>query len=122
MNETIHYDSASDASWPTSDGRMRVPDTSMLPDSEKAAPAAVGLLTQAVQGTHDTIDRLAGSATLAVRELGDRVSGADDAPHAKTDQLRDTQDGWVQKMRTAAVTLGSMTARITIEDRALASQ
>jgi hypothetical protein len=38
----------------------------MLPDSEKAAPAAVGLLKQAVQGAHDTIDRLADSATPAV--------------------------------------------------------
>jgi hypothetical protein len=100
MNETIHHDSASDVPWLTSDRRMRVPDTSSLPDSEKAAPA--------------------------VRELGDRVSAAEDALHAKTDQLRDTRDAWVESMRTtvrrnplgavaAAVTLGAIVARIEPE-------
>ena len=57
MNETIHPDSKSDVPWSTHEARVRVPDTSMLPGSEKAPPAAVGLLNQAVQGAHDNIDR-----------------------------------------------------------------
>ena len=39
--------------------RASVPDMSMLPGSEKAPPATVDLLNRAVQGAHDTIDRLA---------------------------------------------------------------
>jgi hypothetical protein len=58
MHETLHPDGASDVPLPTSDHRVRVPDRSMLPGSEKLSPAVVGLLKHAVQGAHDTIDRL----------------------------------------------------------------
>lgn len=124
MNETLHPDSSSDVPWPTTDHRVRVPDTSMLPGSEKAPPAAVGMLKLAVQGAHDTIDRVADSAAPAVRQLGDSVAAAEEALHAKTDQLRDTGDAWVESMRTtvrskplvsvaAAFALGALIARIT---------
>jgi hypothetical protein len=72
----------------TSDHRAHVPDTSMLPGTEKAPPAAVDLLNHAVQGAHDIIDRLADSAAPAMRQLGENISAAEDALHAKTDQLR----------------------------------
>ena len=124
MNETIHHDSMLDVPWQPGDQRMRVPDMSMLPDSEKAAPAAVGLLKQAVQGAHDTIDRIADSATPAVRQLGESVSAAEEAMHVKADQLRETRDEWVEVARTtvrnnplvsvaAAFALGVLSARIT---------
>ena len=123
MNESIRSDGASDVPWPTSDHRVRVPDTSMLPGSERAAPAVVGLLNHAVQGAHDTIDRLADSAAPAAQKLGEQVSAAGDAIHAKSDQLRDTRDEWVESVRTtvqrnplasivAAVALGAVIARI----------
>ena len=124
MNETIHTNGQSDVPWPTSDHRVRVPDTSMLHGSEKAAPPVVGLLNHAVQGAHDTIDRLADSAAPAARQLGAQVSAAGDAIHAKTGQLRDTRDEWVESARStvrgsplvsiaAAFALGAVIARIT---------
>lgn len=128
MNETIHPDSASDVRWPTGDPRVRAPDTSMLPGSEKAPPAAVVLLKNAVQGAHDTIDRLADVAAPAAQQLGESVSAAEEALHAKTDQLRDLRDEWVESLRTtvrdnplvsvaAALALGVVIARIFRIDR-----
>ena len=124
MNETNNHNSPSDTPWSNGDHRVRVPNTSMLPGSEKAPPATVGLLRNAVHGAHETIDRLAESAAPAVRELGDGVSAAEDALHAKTDQLRETRDEWAESARTtvrskplvsvaAAFALGAVIARIT---------
>lgn len=124
MNETNHPDNLSTGPWPTSVPRVKVPDTSTWPDSEKIAPAAVGLLDSAVQGAHDTVDRLAASAAPAVRQLGDNVAAAEEALHAKTDQLRHTRDEWVEGVRTTvranplasvatALALGAVIARIT---------
>ena len=124
MNEATHPDTASDVPWPTSDHRVRVPDTSMLPGSEKSAPAAVGVLNSAVQGAHDTIDHLADSVAPAAQQSGERVSAAGDAIHAKSDPLRGTRDEWLESVRTtvrgnplacitAAVALGAAIARIT---------
>jgi len=125
MNETIHThtDSASAVPWPTGDNRVRASDPSMLPGSEKAAPAAVGLLKDAVQGAHNTIDRFADSAAPAVRQLGESVAAAGETLHAKTDQLRETRDEWVEGVRStvrskplasiaAAFALGALIARI----------
>jgi len=125
MNETIHPESASAVPWPTTgDQRMRLPDASMLPVSEKAPPAAVGLLKNAVQGAHDTIDRLADSAAPAVRQLGESVAAAGETLQAETDQFRETRDEWVDGVRStvrsnplacvaAAFALGALIARIT---------
>jgi ElaB/YqjD/DUF883 family membrane-anchored ribosome-binding protein len=128
MNETNQVDGASDVPWPTSDHRVRVPDTSMLPGSEKAPSAVVGLLNHAVQGAHETIDRLADSAAPAAQQFGEQVSAAGDALHAKTDQLRDTGNEWVESVRTTvrsnplasiavAIALGAVIARITRTSR-----
>ena len=100
MNETIHPDSLSDVPWPTSGERTRVPDTSMLPGTEKAPPPAVGVLKHAVQGAHDTIDCLAESAAPAVQKLGESVSAAEEALRAKADQLRETRDAWAEGLRS----------------------
>lgn len=48
MNETITPFGATNASRPTADQRL-VPNTSMLPTSEKAPPPAVGLLRSSVR-------------------------------------------------------------------------
>jgi ElaB/YqjD/DUF883 family membrane-anchored ribosome-binding protein len=124
MNETHHPGSASELPWPNGDHRVRVPDTSMLPGSETAPPAAVGLLKNTVQGAHDTIDRLADRAAPAVRKLGESVSAAGETLQAKTDQLRETRDAWAEGARStirsnplasiaAALALGAVIARIT---------
>lgn len=112
MNETIRPNSPSDLPWPTSDQRVRVPDTSMLPGSEKAAPAGIGLLNSAVQGAHDGIDRLASSAAPAVRQLGDSVAAAEVALRARSAQLRETRDEWADSLRSSV--RGSPLAAIAI--------
>lgn len=124
MNDITQPDSPSDRPWPAGTPLVRVPDTSMLPGSEKAPPAAVGLLKNAVQGAHETIDRLANSAAPAVRQLGDSVAAAGETLHAKTDQLREQRDEWAEGMRSAvrsnplaavaaALALGIVIARIS---------
>lgn len=114
MNETTSPYSASDVPWPTSEHRARVPETSMLPGKGKVSPAMVGLLNHAVQGTHDTIDRLADRVEPAARQLGESVSAAEGAMHEKTDQLRETRDEWVESMRSAvrSNTLASIAAAV----------
>lgn len=124
MDSTLPPGSASEVPWPTHETRVRVPDTSMLPGSEKAPPAAVGLLKQAVHGAHDTVDRLADRAAPAVRQLGEGLAAAEVALHAKTDQLRETGDAWAESARstvrakplacvTGAFVLGVVLARLT---------
>lgn len=122
MNQ-LRPESASDVPWPTSDPRVRVPDTSLLPGSEKAPPASAGLLKHAVQGAHDTIDRLADRAAPAVQQLADGVAAAEEALRARSSQLRHTRDEWVEGARTtvrgnplasvaAALALGVVIARL----------
>ena len=123
MNETIHPDIASNPPWLTSDQRVQMPDATVLPDSETAAPQALGVLNNAVQGAHNTIDRIAESAAPAAQQLDDSVAAAAEALHAKTDQLRETRDDWVEGARTtvrnnplvsvaAAFALGSVIGRL----------
>lgn len=124
MNETNHPANGSKSSWPSSVARVKAPDTSTWPDSNKVAPAAESLLNSAVQGAHDGIDRFANSAAPAVRQLGDNVAAAEEVLHAKADQLRHARDEWVESVRTTvrkkplaclagAFALGAVIARIT---------
>lgn len=124
MNETNFPRSTPDVTWPTPDYERVEPDASALADSDNAAPTAAGLLNNAVQGAHHTIDRLADRAKPAVEQLGESALAAQDALHVKADQLRETRDEWVESARTtvrsnplvavaAAVTLGLVIARIT---------
>lgn len=124
MNETIYPHSSSNLLWPNGDYRTPATDPSMLPDSEKAQPVAAGLLNNAVQGAHNTIDRLAEGAAPGVRQLGESGSAAAATLHAKTDQLRETRDEWLEGVRStvrskplvcvaAALAVGTLIARIT---------
>ncbi|OYU89464.1 MAG: hypothetical protein CFE45_24095 [Burkholderiales bacterium PBB5] len=123
MDNTTLPDSTTDLPWPSGDHRMRVADTSMLPGSDKAPTAAVGMLNHAVQGAHDSIDRLAAGAAPGVRQLGERVSAAQDTLHAKAEQWRAQQDEWAEGLRAtvrshplksvvAALALGAVIARV----------
>lgn len=114
----------SHAATPGQDHQPGVPDTSLLPGTDKAPPAAVDLMKRVVQGAHQTIDRLADSATPRVRQLGESVSSAGDALQAKSDQLRETRDEWAESLRctvrqnpltavVASLALGALIARIT---------
>lgn len=124
MNETTRPPTTSDVPWPTSGQRVPVPDTSMLPGSEVAPPAAVKLLNDAVQGAHNSIDRLAVNASPIARQMGQRMDAAADALHARAIQLRQTRDEWVEGTRTTvrnnplvavacAVAIGAVIARVT---------
>lgn len=70
MNKTIPSNIGSNSPWQTSDQRVQRPDAPTLLDSEKAAPSALGLLNNAVQGAHNTIDRIVESTAPAARHLG----------------------------------------------------
>lgn len=125
MNENLTPNPSS--STPTSfagESRVRVPDTSMLPGSEKPPSAVVGMLRTAVQGAHDGIDHLAQSAEPAARQLGDGIAAAEGALKAGATQLSVTGDAWVGSLRSrvrtnplasiaAAFALGALIARVT---------
>ena len=126
MNEITHPNHLSNAPELTGDHRIWTPNTEKLTDidKDKAAPEAIGLMKQAVQGAHATIDRLAEGAAPAVHQLGEAVSSAEDALHAKADQLRMTRDEWAEGARTtvrgnplvsvaAAFALGVLVTRIS---------
>lgn len=123
MSQMIQHDSGTDVPWPMSDAHIRVPDTSMLPHSERGGLAAVGLLKHAVQGAHDTIDRITERAAPAVQHLGENVEAGEVALHARTDLWRDMGDAWADGLRTtvrkkpltslsAAFVLGVLITRI----------
>lgn len=64
MNENLHPGTASDVPWPTSDHRMRVPDTSMLPDTGSSAEEVLQATTDRLR---DIRDEWADSARTTVR-------------------------------------------------------
>ena len=114
---------AVDGEWTHARPAPPVPNTSLLPGSEKAPTPAVRLLNRAAQGAHDTIDRLADGAAPTVQRLGDSLSGAQDAIHAQADLLRVTRDTWSASLRdtvrsnpllsvAAALVLGAWVARL----------
>jgi ElaB/YqjD/DUF883 family membrane-anchored ribosome-binding protein len=124
MNETTPQDSPLEVPTFGSYSPPLGSGTSMFADSEKPAPAAASLLAQAVQGAHDTIDRLGASAAPAVEQLAERAAAAQDALEATSEQMRETGNAWVEGVRTsvrdnplaalaAALALGLVVARIT---------
>lgn len=123
MNETTLQDNAAGAAWSSTDHRDHVSQTASLPTAMSAAENAVDLLNQAVQRAHDTLDRMADRAKPAVRQIGERVSAADDSLHAVAGQWRETGDQWVEGARatvrrsplfcvSAALAAGALIARI----------
>lgn len=115
MNEITHPDTSSQ-------DRAQVPDTSMLPNGER--PVAVELMNQAAQGAHDTIDSLASRAAPVMQQLGDSISAAEQALHARAEQLLDKRDTWAEGLRgtvrrhplaavATALALGLLIARIS---------
>jgi hypothetical protein len=101
MNEINRPDSSSPSvSWSAVDHPLRAPDSSLLAAAEKAPATATALLKSAAQGAHDTIDRVADGAAPAVRQLGASVAAAGETLHAKTEQLRETRDEWMEAARS----------------------
>jgi ElaB/YqjD/DUF883 family membrane-anchored ribosome-binding protein len=124
MNLTNTPAGTSHVPWPTSGDRSNVPDTSMLPNAERSAPAESSLLKNAVKGAHDTIDRLAERAAPAVHQLGENLTAAEGALQTQVHQLRETREEWVKGVRSAvrgkpltfiatAFAMGVLIARVT---------
>lgn len=76
-----------------------------------------------VQGAHDTIDRLADSASPQLQRLQDGMSSASDAVQTRAGALRATGDAWAESLRStvrenplaalaAAWAVGMLTARL----------
>ena len=123
MTDTTQSDSTADAASSAVDDRHMVPNTSMLPGTEKIRGAAVGFLKHAVQGAHASIDRLADSAEPVLQKLEDGVSASREVLHSRTDQLRDIRAAWTEGVRdtvrsnplasiAAALALGLVIARL----------
>jgi ElaB/YqjD/DUF883 family membrane-anchored ribosome-binding protein len=121
---TIPNDRTADVPWPTSSQRMPAPDHSAPSDDESTPSGATGMLKTAVQGAHDTLDRLADRAAPAVQRMGDSVNSADAALRAKTSQLRERGDELVDGTRGSirkhpltavaiALAVGALVARMT---------
>jgi hypothetical protein len=98
MNPNHPTDSASGVPWPTSDHRVRVPDTSLLPGGESAAAVA--------------------------REGAASAAAAEEVLQVTAEQMSITRDAWAQRMRAtvrrnpllslaAALALGMVVARLT---------
>ena len=107
---------------------MPVANTSMLPGSETAPPAAVKILNRAVRGAHETIDRFAERAAPRVQQLGERVTGAEQALRDRSEQLFQTRDAWAESMRSnvrsrpltsvaVALAVGALVAGLTRRSR-----
>lgn len=99
MTDTSQSDSSSDAASSAVDDRHLVPNTSMLPGTEKSRGAAVGILKHAVQGAHASIDRLADRAEPVLQKLEDGVSASRESLYARTDQFRDIRVAWTEGVR-----------------------
>lgn len=123
MNEPLQPHAAPPVPWVTSDHHERVPDTSMLPGSEKAPPAPVASLNRVVHAAHDAVDRLAGSAAPKVRQLGESLSGAEASLRETAHQMGTTRDEWAEALRgkvrlhplsavAAAMALGALIVRL----------
>lgn len=124
MNESLNTNSPSVSATRSSGiDRPAVPDTAMLPSSDKTANAGQDLLKTAVQGAHNTIERLANSAAPAVQHLSESVAAARVSLQAKPEQLRELRDDWVDGARTkvranplvavaAALAVGVLMARL----------
>jgi ElaB/YqjD/DUF883 family membrane-anchored ribosome-binding protein len=121
---TIPNDRTADVPWPTSNQRMPTPDHSALPGNESNPPGATGMLKHAVQGAHDTLDRLADRAAPAVQRMDDSMHSAEATLRAKTSQLRERGDEWVDGTRGSirnhpltavaiALAVGAVVARMT---------
>jgi ElaB/YqjD/DUF883 family membrane-anchored ribosome-binding protein len=121
---TIPNDRTADVPWPTSSQRMPAPDHSALPGNESTPPGPTSMLKNAVQGAHDTLDRLADRAAPAVQRMGDSVHSAEAALRDKTSQLREKGDEWVDGTRGSirshpltavaiALAVGAVVARMT---------
>lgn len=129
MNDTTAHtdnrvDNQADGTWPGHDHHVPVPDTSMLPGTEQALPAAVELLHRATQGAHATIDSLADSAAPALQHLSERAACAEAALQAKANEWRESGSALTQKLRgtvsdnplltvAAAMALGAVLAHFT---------
>lgn len=100
MNKPVDSAVTAESAWTSGDHHPLVPDTSSLPDADEAAAPAVALMKRVVRGAHESIDELADSAAPTVRQLGDAVSGAKDAVHAASTQIRATGDAWIVGVRS----------------------
>ena len=118
MNEIKTPYSPSDVASSVHDDDKWTPDTSKLVASKSGSDSTAtnGLLKNAVQGAHATLDRL-------VQQLGDGVSAVEDALQTKTNQLRGARDALANSVRNTvrrhplatiagALTLGLMISRL----------
>lgn len=91
-----------------------ITDVANKADSAVEKGAAVGhdVLNRVVQGAHQTIDRLAGSAGPAVQRVQDGVTAASEAISQRAQDARELGDEWAESLRST-VRDNPLTAVIT---------
>jgi len=110
--------------WYAVSDPMPVPDTSMLPPTDKPTMASEEMMQRVAQGARSTIDRVADSVAPTVRQSSDHFAGVEDALREKTDQILETRDHWSETVRVAvrknplvflsgALVVGALIARLT---------
>jgi len=112
MNVPLDPSTEADGAWPVSGRRTPVPDTSMLPGTGQAPPAAVETLKRMVQGAHDAVDNFADRATPKVRQLSDSFDAAGASLRARVDGLRGTVRSHPLASLAAALLLGAAVAHV----------
>lgn len=79
---------------------------------DKGAAAGQEMLNRVVQGAHQTIDRLAGTAGPAVQRVQDGVTAAGEAISQRAQDARELGDEWAESLRNT-VRDNPLTAVIT---------
>lgn len=92
--------------------------------SGQSSNAGDDLLNRVVQGAHEAIDRLAGTAAPHVHRLQEQVASAGETLNVKASDVRDMGDEWTESLRSTvrehpvaamatALAVGMLIARIT---------
>jgi ElaB/YqjD/DUF883 family membrane-anchored ribosome-binding protein len=77
------------------------PETALDERAERAGAArAEDLISRIAQTAHETIDRLAESATPHVSRWQEGISGAGESLQLRADQVREMSDEWAESLRT----------------------
>lgn len=98
--------------------------TGMGGPSAQASNAGDDLLNRVVQGAHEAIDRLAGTAAPHVHRLQEQVASAGETFNVKASDVRHMSDEWTESLRhtvrehpvaamATALAVGMLIARIT---------
>ena len=103
-------------------GQNDVSGTPLMPQNEHPS-ATADMMTRAVKGAHETIDRMAERATPPLAQIEHGLAQTGEVLHDKAEQWRATGDEWAESLRgsvrehplaavAAALAVGVVIARL----------